>query len=86
MSPSPSGSRADSDRRPNLCRQSGVLAGVFPPNDETPNHRGPESDHPGGVFAAMVDSHVVWVADAVNPAVYLAAFTRAGGEVPGDDF
>jgi prepilin-type N-terminal cleavage/methylation domain-containing protein len=65
---------------------NGTVAGAWPPNDETPNHRGAESDHTGGVFAAMVDGHVTWVANSVNPAVYLAAFTRAGGEVSGTDF
>jgi prepilin-type N-terminal cleavage/methylation domain-containing protein len=65
---------------------NGKVTGVWPPNDETPNHRGPESDHVGGVLAAMVDGHVTWVPNSVNPAVYLAAFTRDGGEVPGNDF
>jgi prepilin-type N-terminal cleavage/methylation domain-containing protein/prepilin-type processing-associated H-X9-DG protein len=65
----------------------GTAAMAWLPNDETPNRRGPESDHtPGGVYAAMADGHVTWVPNAVNPTVYLAAFTRAGGEVPGADF
>jgi prepilin-type N-terminal cleavage/methylation domain-containing protein len=65
---------------------NGKVTGVWLPNDETPNHRGPESDHIGGILAAMVDGHVTWVSNSVNPAVYLAAFTRDGGEVPGSDF
>jgi prepilin-type N-terminal cleavage/methylation domain-containing protein len=65
--------------------ESGMTVPLLP-NDETPNTRGPESDHFGGVFAAMADGHVTWVANSVNPAVYVAAFTRAGGEVPGTDF
>jgi prepilin-type N-terminal cleavage/methylation domain-containing protein len=66
---------------------NGTVAGSWLPNDETSNHRGAESDHPpGGVFVAMVDGHVTWVGNSVTPAVYLAAFTRAGGEVPGTDF
>jgi prepilin-type N-terminal cleavage/methylation domain-containing protein len=67
---------------------NGKVSGAWLPNDETSNRRGPESDHEGGVFAAMVDGHVTFVPNAVNPAVYLAAFTRSGGEVgPGpDDF
>jgi prepilin-type N-terminal cleavage/methylation domain-containing protein len=66
---------------------NGKVSGVWPPNDETTNHRGPESDHtPGGVFAAMVDGHVTWVPNSVSAAVYLAGFTRAGGEIPGSDF
>jgi len=67
---------------------NGTVAGAWLPNDETPNHRGPESDHAGGgVFSALVDGHVTWVRNSVTPAVYLAAYTRAGGEVAtGNDF
>jgi prepilin-type N-terminal cleavage/methylation domain-containing protein len=66
---------------------NGTVAGAWLPNDETPNHRGPESDHfARGVFAAMVDGHVTWVSNSVSPAVWVAAFTRSGGEVPGNDF
>src|SRR5262249_41545044 len=66
---------------------NGTVAGAWLPNDATNNHPGPESDHPGGgVYAAMVDGHVTWVPNSVSPAVYLAAYTRAGGEVPGSDF
>jgi prepilin-type N-terminal cleavage/methylation domain-containing protein len=65
---------------------NGTVAGYWPPNDETNNHRGPEGPHLGGVFAAMADGHITWVTDSVTPAVYVAAFTRAGGEVPGTDF
>jgi prepilin-type N-terminal cleavage/methylation domain-containing protein len=60
---------------------------VWLPNDETSNHRGPESDHAGnGVYAALVDGHVTWVPNSVDPVVYLAAFTRNGNEVPNIDF
>jgi prepilin-type N-terminal cleavage/methylation domain-containing protein len=59
---------------------NGTAAGYWPPNDETPNTRGPEGPHFGGVYAVMCDGHVVWVPDSVTPAVYVAAFTRAGGE------
>jgi len=65
---------------------NGTVAGAWVPNDETTNHRGPESDHFGGVFAAMADGHVTWVADTVTPTTYLAAYTRRGGEVQGTDF
>ncbi len=65
---------------------NGTVAGAWLPNDETNNHRGPESDHLGGVFAAMADGHVTWVPNTVSPAVYLAAFTRSGGEVGVSDF
>ena len=65
---------------------NGTVAGEWFPDDETSNHRGPESDHQGGVFAAMADGHVTWVPNNVNPVTYLAAYTRNGGEVPGSDF
>jgi prepilin-type N-terminal cleavage/methylation domain-containing protein len=59
---------------------NGKISGAFLPDDEVSNLRGPESDHFGGVFAAMADGHVGFVTNSVNPTVYLAAFTRAGGE------
>jgi prepilin-type N-terminal cleavage/methylation domain-containing protein/prepilin-type processing-associated H-X9-DG protein len=39
------------------------------------------SRHPGGVNVAMADAGVRFVGDAVDPAVWRAAATRAGGEV-----
>jgi prepilin-type N-terminal cleavage/methylation domain-containing protein len=65
---------------------NGTVAGYWPPNDEVTNYRGAEGPHTGGVFAALADGHVTFVRDSVTPAVYLAAFTRAGGEVAGNDF
>jgi prepilin-type N-terminal cleavage/methylation domain-containing protein/prepilin-type processing-associated H-X9-DG protein len=52
-----------------------------PPNSTTWSHRGAYSDHPGGLQAAMVDGHVVWVSNSIDFRVYKAMFTRAGGEV-----
>jgi prepilin-type N-terminal cleavage/methylation domain-containing protein len=63
---------------------NGALSGILLPNtglDDDPNDRGSESDHQGGVFAACVDGHVVWVPNTVNPTIYFAMFTRAAGEV-----
>jgi prepilin-type N-terminal cleavage/methylation domain-containing protein len=65
---------------------NGKVSGVWPPNDPTINTRGPEGPHANGILTVMTDGHVTWVNDSVTPAVYLAAFTRAGGEVPGGDF
>jgi prepilin-type N-terminal cleavage/methylation domain-containing protein/prepilin-type processing-associated H-X9-DG protein len=42
--------------------------------------RAARSRHPGGVNVAMVDGAVRFVADDVDPAVWKAAATRAGGE------
>jgi prepilin-type N-terminal cleavage/methylation domain-containing protein len=65
---------------------NGTVAGAWLPNDETTNHRGPESDHANGVFAAMADGRVTWVPNSVTPEVYLFAYTRAGGEIFTGDF
>jgi prepilin-type N-terminal cleavage/methylation domain-containing protein/prepilin-type processing-associated H-X9-DG protein len=61
-------------------------ATVLVPNDETPNTRGAESNHFGGVNVVMCDGHVVWVKNSVNPAVYAAAFSRAGNETTDIEF
>jgi prepilin-type N-terminal cleavage/methylation domain-containing protein/prepilin-type processing-associated H-X9-DG protein len=63
-----------------MASNNGAISGVLPPNTEIGNDRGAESDHPGGIHAAMADGHVVWVPDMVNTVVYYNAFTRAGGE------
>jgi prepilin-type N-terminal cleavage/methylation domain-containing protein/prepilin-type processing-associated H-X9-DG protein len=42
------------------------------------------SNHTGGVNAVMCDGSVRFVRDSVDLAVWRAAFTRAGGEVPGN--
>jgi len=73
----------------------GTVAGAWLPNDPASNHRGPEGPHGGGsgvsgtgtgVYAVMCDGHVVWVPNSVKTAVYLGAFTRAGGEIGVSDF
>jgi prepilin-type N-terminal cleavage/methylation domain-containing protein len=65
---------------------NGKVSGAWVPDDEASNLRGPEGDHRGGVFAVMADGHVVFITDSVTPAIYLAAFTRAGGEVGASDW
>jgi prepilin-type N-terminal cleavage/methylation domain-containing protein len=70
-----------------IASSDGKLDQVLVPNIEVPNKRGSDSDHQNGVFAAMVDGHVTWVSNSVNPTIYYYAFTRAGGDpVPGSDF
>ncbi len=39
------------------------------------------SDHPSGVNAALMDGSVQWFAETIDPAVWRALATRAGGEV-----
>jgi prepilin-type N-terminal cleavage/methylation domain-containing protein len=65
---------------------NGRLSGTLEPNTEIANDRGAESDHFGGVFAAMADGHVGWVPNSISPGVYFALFSRAGGEVASPDF
>jgi prepilin-type N-terminal cleavage/methylation domain-containing protein len=69
-----------------IASNNGKLSGVLPPNTEVGNDRGSESDHSGGIFAAMADGHVVWVSNNVNTTVYFYTFTRAGGEAVQLDF
>jgi prepilin-type N-terminal cleavage/methylation domain-containing protein/prepilin-type processing-associated H-X9-DG protein len=59
---------------------NGTVAGAWLPNDETSNHRGPEGPHFGGINVALADGHVTWVANNINPTIYLATYTRAGNE------
>jgi hypothetical protein len=65
---------------------NGTVAGYWPPNDETDNHRGPESFHDNGVLVAMVDGSVTFLKNSVNPTIYLHAYTRAGGEAGVSDW
>jgi prepilin-type N-terminal cleavage/methylation domain-containing protein len=64
----------------------GYIQGTFsnllnPPNDTQWNSRAPGSGHPGGVQVTMSDGRVTWVSNNVDFFnVYLATFTRAGGE------
>src|SRR5262249_39795389 len=55
-------------------------AHILPPNSEVDNHRGAESDHPGGLFVAFSDGHVAWISDNVNLLLWYNSFTRSGGE------
>jgi len=69
-----------------MASTNGALTGVLPPNTEVQNERGAESDHSGGIFAALADGHVTWVPNSVNTTVYYQIFTRSGGEVASPDF
>ena len=46
-----------------------------------PGWKAARSFHPGGVNMLFCDGHVVFVKDSVDPRVWWAAATRAGGEV-----
>jgi prepilin-type N-terminal cleavage/methylation domain-containing protein/prepilin-type processing-associated H-X9-DG protein len=61
-------------------------AHILPPNSEVDNRRGAESDHPGGLYVAFADGHVVWVSNSVNLLVWYNCFTRNGGEPTQADF
>ena len=71
-----------------------VMANTGPWEDETwvnvPNHKGAKADdfwslHPGGCNFLMGDGSVRFIKESVNPTVFSALATRAGGEVIGAD-
>jgi prepilin-type N-terminal cleavage/methylation domain-containing protein/prepilin-type processing-associated H-X9-DG protein len=71
---------------------SGLYNHLLTPNSRTmdcvqhsnPARKAARSRHDGGVNAVLADGSVRFVRDAVDPAVWAGAGTRAGGEVPGD--
>ena len=71
---------------------AGLYNHLLPPNSPTmdcvrhsnPANKAARSRHTGGVTAALADGSVRFVRDAVEPAAWKAAATRAGGEVAGD--
>jgi prepilin-type processing-associated H-X9-DG protein len=71
-----------------------VMANTGPWPDEpwvnVPNHKGSKADdywslHPGGCNFLFGDGSVRFVKETVNPAVFSALASRAGGEVVGSD-
>jgi prepilin-type processing-associated H-X9-DG protein len=61
-------------------------ANILAPNTEIKNHRGAESDHPGGLFVCFVDGHVQFVPNSVNVLIWCSCATRNGGEVAQPNF
>jgi prepilin-type N-terminal cleavage/methylation domain-containing protein/prepilin-type processing-associated H-X9-DG protein len=54
---------------------------IKPPNDNFPGYVDEtHSEHPGGCNVLLCDGSVQWVSDLVNPIVWAAMATRAGGE------
>lgn len=51
-----------------------------PPNTTLYNTRSAQSSHLGGLNAALVDGHVVWISNSISFKVYKAMFSRNGGE------
>jgi prepilin-type N-terminal cleavage/methylation domain-containing protein len=58
----------------------GYLQAYDPENDDVWNNRSAMSYHTGGVYAAMADGAVVWVAQTIDINVYKALFTRASND------
>jgi prepilin-type N-terminal cleavage/methylation domain-containing protein/prepilin-type processing-associated H-X9-DG protein len=55
---------------------------IKPPNDNFPGYVDEtHSEHPGGCNVLVCDGSVHWVSDLVNPIVWAAMATRAGGEM-----
>jgi prepilin-type processing-associated H-X9-DG protein len=50
-----------------------------------PGWKAARSNHPGGVDVLYCDGHVVFAKDSINPIVWQAIATRAGGEVVSSD-
>ncbi len=54
---------------------------IKPPNDMFPGYVDEtHSDHPGGCNILMGDGGVHWASDTINPVIWAAIATRAGGE------
>ena len=54
---------------------------IKPPNDVFPGYVDEaHSDHPGGCNIVMGDGSIRWAADTIDPIIWAAIATRAGGE------
>jgi prepilin-type N-terminal cleavage/methylation domain-containing protein len=57
---------------------------VDPPDTHVYNNRAAESHHVGGAQTIFADGHLKFISDNISNTVYLAMFTRNGGEVFGE--
>jgi hypothetical protein len=54
------------------------------PDTHVYNNRAAESHHVGGVQTIFADGHLKFISDNISTNVYIAMFSRAGGEVASD--
>ncbi len=57
----------------------GYVDGSALPNSDVFNNRSAQSDHIGGVYAAMIDGHVAFISNNINATNYLHMFSIADG-------
>ena len=63
------------------AKKPGLATGLPFPPDQWWNHYGFTSNHTGGVNFAMTDGSVQFISNTIDPNLYRALATRAGGEV-----
>ena len=64
----------------------GYVQAYAMPNSDVWNNRASISYHSGGVETAFADGSVRFITNNVSSATYNALFTRAGGDLPGNDY
>jgi hypothetical protein len=64
----------------------GYIQSYALPNSDVWNNRAAMGYHTGGVETAFADGRVTFILNSISAATYNALFTRAVGDVPGNDY